>query len=391
MRRVHGVLDGLEERKADRHRRGPRRQRRRRKAERIARISALVFARWARRRGLSAAQAATRLGIDPTTLGNWRARWSEDQLRPRERGRPVEPVGRDERGSILAVFGLMGPQVGLPTLQSLFPDVARSALVDLQRRCREILLRKAWWVVHTLRWTRPGAVWAMDFAAPPAPIEGLYTRLLVVRDLASGCVLVAIPAIEETAALVLRVLESLFRGFGRPLVLKSDNGPPFIAEEVKDLLRRERVHALYSPEGTPEYNGSVEAGIGSIEVRAFWRAAVDGRPGEWTCDDIEAAVRQANETGRPHGVGAPTPKESWLWRWPVTDGERNAFEEVVRRFAREEYTRRGWLPTVRLQHREQSSIDRLAIGRALIELGFLLIRRRRITPPISSLRYRKIS
>jgi hypothetical protein len=44
-----------------------------------------------------------------------------------------------------------------------------------------------------------------------------------------------------------------------------------------------------------------------------------------------------------------------------------------------------------LQHREETSIDRVAISRALIELGFLLIRRRRITPPISILRQRKIS
>lgn len=391
MSRIHAVLDGLRERKAERRRRGPRRQRRRREAERIARISALVFVRWARRRGLSMAQAAVRLGLDPSTLGVWRMRWSTDHLHPRERGRPLEPVGPDQRWSILAVFGLMGPQVGLPTLQSLFPEVARSALVDLQRRCRDIFLRKAAWIVHTLRWTRAGAVWAMDFAIPPMPIEGLYTRLLVVRDLASGCVLVAIPVLEESASLVIRVLESLFRWFGRPLVLKSDNGSPFVAEDVKAFLRREGVHALYSPEGTPEYNGSVEAGIGSIKVRAFWQAALDDRPGEWTCDDIEVALRQANETGRPHGVGAPTPQESWMWRRPILEREREAFEETVSGFAREEYTQRGWLPMAQLQHREQASIDRVAISRALIELGFLLIRRRRITPPISILRQRKIS
>jgi transposase InsO family protein len=391
MRRVPAILEGLRERRADRRRRGPRRQRRRREAERLVRISVLVFARWARRRGLSMAQAAVRLGLDPSTVGAWRAGWSTDHLRPRERGRPLEPVSPDQRWSILAVFGLMGPQVGLPTLQSLFPEVARSALVDLQRRCRDVFFRKAAWIVHTLRWTRAGAVWAMDFAVPPQPIEGLYTRLFVVRDLASGCVLVAIPALEESATLVIRVLESLFRWFGRPLVLKSDNGSPFIAEDVKDFLRREGVRALYSPEGTPEYNGSVEAGIGSIKVRAFWHAALDDRPGEWTCDDIEAAMRQANETGRPHGVGAPTPQESWLWRRPIGHTERKAFDETVSRFAREEYTQRGWLPMAQLQHREEASIDRVAISRALIELGLLLIRRRRITPPISILRRRKIS
>jgi transposase-like protein len=391
MRRIATVIDALEERKEERRRRGPRRQRRRREAERRVRMSALVFLRWVRRHGFSMAEAAGRLGIDPTTLWVWRQRWRSDRLRRKDRGRPVEPVSRDTLWSFLAVFGLMGPQVGLPTLQSLFPDLARSALVDLQRRCREIYLRGSVWIVHVLRWTRPGSVWAIDFADPPALIEGLYTKLLVVRDLASGYVLLAIPAIAESGALVARVLESLFKWIGRPLVLKSDNGGPFIAHEVKDLLASQGVYALYSPEGTPSYNGSVEAGIGSIKVRAFWHAATDGRPGDWTCDDIEAAVRQANDAGRPHGVAAPTPNESWLWRTPIKEAERARFAETCARFAREEYTQRGLLPMAELQHREQASIDRIAISRALIELGFLLIRRRRITPPVSILRRRKIS
>jgi hypothetical protein len=29
-------------------------------------------------------------------------------------------------------------------------------------------------------------VWAIDFAEPPQPIDGSYTRLLAVRDLGSG-------------------------------------------------------------------------------------------------------------------------------------------------------------------------------------------------------------
>ena len=391
MKRIATVLDALEEHKAERRRRGPRRQRRRREAERRVRISALVFLRWARLHGISMAEAAGRLGIDPSTLGVWRQRWKSDRLCRKERGRPVEPVSRDTLWSFLAVFGLMGPHVGLPTLQSLFPDLARSALVDLQRRCRDIYLRRAAWIVHVLRWTRAGSVWAIDFTDPPAAIEGLYTKLLVVRDLASGYVLIAIPAMAESASLVVRVLESLFKWLGRPLVLKSDNGGPFVDAEVKALLANQGVQGLYSPEGTPSYNGAVEAGIGSIKVRAFWHAATDGRPGEWTCDDIEAAVRQANDTGRPHGIGSPTPQTSWLWRIPITDVERTRFAETCAHYATEEYTQRGLLPMAELQHRERASIDRIAISRALIELGYLLIRRRRITPPVSILRRRKIS
>lgn len=203
--------------------------------------------------------------------------------------------------------------------------------------------------------------------------------------------LVAIPTLAESASLVVRILESLFKWCGPPLVIKCDNGGPFIDEEVKALLQLHGVHALYSPEGTPRYNGSVEAGIGSIKTRAFWQAVLHDRPGEWTCDDIEAAVRQANETGRPHGAAAQTPQTSWLCRSPITDAQRRAFEKTYIRYADEEYTQRGWLPMAQLQHRERASIDRIALSRALIEQGLLLIRRRRITPPVSVFRRRKIS
>jgi transposase InsO family protein len=391
MSRVQTILDARGEPKALRYKRGPRRQRRRRQAERIARISALVFARLAHGHGLSLLQAATRLGIEPSTLRVWRERWSEDHLKPRERGRPAERLDRDQLWSLLAVFGLIGPHVGLPTLQSLLPDIPRAALVGMQARCRAIYRRKAAWVVYALRWTRPGSVWAIDFAEPPEPIEGIYTHLLLVRDLPSGYVLIAIPTIGESASLVVHVLASLFRWIGVPLVLKADNGGPFITDDVKALLRKHHVLPLYSPPGTPRYNGSIEAGVGSIKARAFWKAALADRPGQWTCDDIEAAVQEANTTGRPRQLTASSPKETWLSRDPITEAQRRAFEDAYATFANQEYTRRGWLPMARLQHHEQASIDRAAISRALVELGFLLIRRRRITPPISRLRLRKIS
>ncbi len=391
MRRIAAVIEARRERKAERRRRGPRRQRPLRDTERDVRISALAFLRWVSVLGLSLPQAADRVGIERSTLRAWRARWHDDRLRPRARGRPVDPVRRDDLWSFLAVFGLIGPQVGLPTLQSLFPDVTRSALVELQTRCRAIYRRKAAWLVHTLRWTRPGAVWAIDFAEPPQPIEGLYKKLLVVRDLASGYVLVAIPALEESANVVLGVLGSLFRWFGPPLVLKSDNGAPFIDDQVKAFLHEHSVEPLYSPPGTPSYNGSAEAGIGSIKVRAFWQAALHERPGEWTCDDIDLAVSEANATGRPRAFEGPSPQESWTWRLPITETQRLSFQETCARYAREEYTQRGLLPMAQLQHAERASIDRVAICRALVEQGFLLIRRRRITPPISVFRTRKIS
>jgi hypothetical protein len=72
----------------------------------------------------------------------------------------------------------------------------------------------------------------MDFAEPSlcgaprslSPIDGLYPYLLAIRDFASGYTLAWLPVREATAETVLHFLRLLFRIFGAPLVLKSDNG-----------------------------------------------------------------------------------------------------------------------------------------------------------------------
>ena len=60
------------------------------------------------------------------------------------------------------------------------------------------------------------------------------------------------------------------------------------------------------------------------------------RAGQWTCDDIEAAVHEANTTGRPRQLTASSPKEAWLSREPITEAQRGAFHETYAAFANEE-------------------------------------------------------
>jgi transposase InsO family protein len=355
------------------------------------RVAAVALARWCRRRGIGQEQVAEKLGLRPSTLGRWERRWREDRMGWKPRGRPPERAEREMRLSILALFGVLGPGVGLPTLRAIFPEVARSELIELQRHCRHAYRHRRKWMVHVLKWTRPGSVWAMDFSDPPAAIDGLYRRIFCVRDLPSGCQLLGLPCPEKSAEIVVRALEALRRWCGLPLALKCDNDSVFRSDEVKDWAREHGVLLLFSPVETPEYNGSIEAGIGSIKSRAHHEAARHGRPGEWTCDDVEAAVLQANETARPQGRFGPTPKESWNERMPLLQAEREMFRRTYRRYYAQECSERGLPWRQHLQHYENASIDRVAIGRALIEHGFLLIRRKRVSLPIRSRRVKKIS
>jgi len=374
------------------YRRGLPRQRRLREAERLARVSAVAFSRWTRHSHAWALdRSAARLALSPQTLRRWERRWREDRMKLCPRGRPVDRSDRDLRQAIIAMFSLVGPQLGLPTLKDIFPDVARSELVELQRRYRFAYRKHNRVLLHALRWTRPGTVWAMDFADAPCAIDGTYEKILMVSDLASRQKLLALPSTSADALTTKQALEALFRFHRPPLVMKSDNGSSFIAEQVTEFLRERGVLPLFSPPGTPRYNGSIEAGIGSLKTRAHYESARHDRPGEWSSDDIEAARLGANETSRPQGEVAPTPDVAWHRREPVTESERDALHETYRRHERLERHQRALLPEVGLTRREQASIDRIAITRALIERGLLLVRRRRITLPFSHRLLRKIS
>jgi transposase InsO family protein len=336
-------------------------------------------------------EMARHVGVVPRTMRRWRALWRRERLQTKPRGRPVAKAERSVRQSVLMVLAFLGPEVGLPTLEWIFPYVSRSVLTDLSRRYRKLARLEFRALLHILDWHRVGAVWAADFCTPPLPIDGLYNRVFNVRDLASGTQLMALPVFDETAATAIKALEVLIRWCGVPLVLKVDNGSGFIALETRDWATQHGIHLLYSPPQTPAYNGAIEAGTGSIETRAYHHAARHGRPWEWTCDDVESARRQANETGHPHGRNGPTPGEAWAGREPIQDNERAAFDAAYRRHEEIERRQRTVPEGVQLQRHEQASIDRVAVGRALIELGFLSIRRKRITPRIPKRKADRIS
>jgi transposase InsO family protein len=169
-------------------------------------------------------------------------------------------------------------------------------------------------------------------------------------------------------------LAALFRQHGPPLVLKSDNGSAFIAADFEAVLTAWGVEQLFSPPRLPRYNGSCEAGIGSMKTRTHHEAARLGRPGEWTCDDAEAARLQANETARPWGRCGPTPGEVWQTRRPIGVAERLAFREAVARRAQQVRREHGYAPRERLDHAAQAAVYRVALRDVLQARGLLEIR-----------------
>ena len=329
----------------------------------------------------SCSDAASRLDLSPRTVASWARSWHARTLHAADRGRPpspVDPCVQEQVGEIMATHARA---VGVPALKALFPAVARSRLEEL---------RDLWCDDHRPRferlcWTTPGSVWSTDFTHGPCLIDGVFPSLLLVRDLASRVTLLALPCTDESARAVAASLERLFILHGPPLVLKSDNGSPFTAEVVADVLAKGVVTHLRSPVYTPRYNGSVESTGGCLKARAAQIAGCSGRWSCWSSDDIEAARLAANAFNRPWGVLGSTPDQRWDARTPICQERRALFMGAVDRF-RASITR-SWLerhhalnPGAMLAPEhvpavQRSSVDRAAIRSALVELGELTIGR----------------
>jgi hypothetical protein len=329
------------------------------------------------------AQAARReLERQEHLLAAWEKEWRGNKLRAQARGRQPKQPDPETQQAILGLFEELGPGVGVRTLKGIYPNVPRRGLAEMLRDYREAWTRENTVLVNELKWTRAGRVWAMDYTEPPGPVDGVFSQILATRDLASGFQPRALPfetkSMEGTAA----ALESAFREHGAPLVLKSDNDGTLVGDKVQKVLDKWEVAILRSPPAYPEYNGSQEAGIGSLKTRAEHQAMRNGRPGEWTCDDVEAARLQANELSRPKGAKGPTPDQGWQARTRVTAEERQAFRNAVATNLAEELAQRATLFGPSFDPEGRVAAQRVSIVRALVALGYLKVRRRRIPPPI---------
>jgi hypothetical protein len=362
--------------------------------EREVRREAVIWSRSAP--GHTLEEKASRIHLAPRTLRAWVAGWRDERLYPRPRGRPVDAASPDDVARMLGLLWVLGPSTGWATLAPYFPEVSRRELRSLLARSRRLWTRLSRRGCLSLRWAEPGTVWATDFTEPPAPIEGRYEKILLVRDLASGMTLLSLSCEGEDGLTVAAALKSLFLEHGAPLVLKYDNVSPFCCEEVAGLLARERVIGLPSPPRYPQYNGACEAGGGSIKTRAHHLSARAGRPGRWTLDDVEGARVLGNEIGRPEGHPGPTPVERWTTRRRIDPWERRLLAQTVARELDSEAVRRATAtppcpltasaatPRRRPDDVELASRWRAAVARALVERGLLQFRTRRVSPPISA-------
>jgi len=110
---------------------------------------------------------------------------------------------------------------------------------------------------------RPNHVWSYDFLED-ALLSGRKVRVLCVLDEFTREWLDVVVGVSLSSRAVIALLESLFALRGTPQFLRSDNGPEFIAAEVKDWLQSRGASPHYIDPGCPWQNGHQESFHGKL-------------------------------------------------------------------------------------------------------------------------------
>jgi putative transposase len=106
--------------------------------------------------------------------------------------------------------------------------------------------------------TGPNQVWAYDFTFDRCANGQALKSLSIVDEWTRECLAIEVRS-SMTAARVIEVLERLFAQHGAPQILRSDNGPEFIARALKVWTLEHHSETATIDPGKPWQNGSVES------------------------------------------------------------------------------------------------------------------------------------
>jgi len=147
-------------------------------------------------------------------------------------------------------------------------------------------------------------VWGYDFVADRTNDGRAFRMLTIVDEHTRECLAIDV-ARKLKSEDVLERLSDLFIRRGVPRYLRSDNGPEFTANKVREWLKRVEVKTLFIEPGSPWENGYIESFNGKL------RDEVLNREVFYSVKEAKVIVeswRLEYNNHRPHsGLGYMTP------------------------------------------------------------------------------------
>jgi putative transposase len=149
-------------------------------------------------------------------------------------------------------------------------------------------------------------VWAMDFCFIRLS-NNRGVKILTIEDLYSRKAITIYIDFSICHKKVCEILEQCFKIYGKPKIIKTDNGPEFRAKGFIAFLSRHRIQPEHIPKGSPYYNGKIERFNGAVKHECLLLYEFD------TINEVYDAAGRYIEfynTERPHfGINCKSPDE----------------------------------------------------------------------------------
>lgn len=198
----------------------------------------------------------------------------------------------------------------VPGRSTVFDILKRHGLVK-QRRRRQRWQHPGAAPLHT---DAPNEVWTIDFKGQFRTRDGVYCYPLTLLDNYSRYLLACRALLDVKTAGARATVERVFREFGLPAAIRSDNGPPFASTGIHGLcalnvwwMKLGIVHQRITP-SSPQENGAHERMHRTLKARSTRPPAASLRGQQWKFDGFQ---REYN-VERPHEALDDEPPAS-LW------------------------------------------------------------------------------
>ena len=185
---------------------------------------------------------------------------------------------------------------------------------------RRLLGTTTQWV-HRARY--PNHVWSYDFVFDQTDDRRTLKCLTVVDEFTRQGLDIRVGR-SVTASDVIRILDELFRQHGRPVCLRSDNGPELVSNAVQKWLKDQHVDTHYIEPGSPWQNAYNES------FNSIFRTTCLDRWLFGSLTEARVVIRHwldEYNTVRPHGSLAGMNPEQYLQCW--MNGNRNQQPETL--------------------------------------------------------------
>lgn len=167
------------------------------------------------------------------------------------------------------------PELSFPATSTIGDLLSREGMVKSRRRARPRYVERR----DVAPVSAPNELWNADFKGQFRLGDGTYCYPLTVSDTLSRYLL-GCQALESTSEFgARRQFERLFRKYGLPWAIRSDNGPPFSSPGLAGLSRlsvwwiKLDIQPVLIMPGRPEQNGSHERMHKTLKAETTWPVA----------------------------------------------------------------------------------------------------------------------